>query len=213
MTDDRSSRNRPAGAPGTGEAAVPPARGIGRRAFLALGAGALAAPRMARAGVSAHGFGFASLGQPDGKLRLSDYAGRPVLVVNTASRCGFTPQYDGLQALWDRYRDRGLVVIGAPSRDFGRQEFEDSARIKDFCEVNFAIDFPMTELVRVKGADAHPFYAWARGAAAAADLPAPRWNFHKYLVGPNGTLAGAWDSATPPEAPEISRAIEALLPG
>lgn len=188
------------------------ARGMRRRTFLALGAGALAAPKLARAAANAHGFRFEALADPSGEIRLGDYAGRPVMVVNTASRCGFTPQYDGLQALWSRYRDRGFVLVGAPSRDFGRQEFEDAGKIKAFCEVNFAIDFPMTEPVRVKGADAHPFYAWAREAAAAADLPAPRWNFHKYLLGPDGRLADAWDSATPPEAPEIARAVEALLP-
>lgn len=220
MTADRprDSTSR-AGAPGASgrpvaaaDADIAGAGGIGRRAFLALGAGALAAPKLARAGISAHGFRFAALGEAAGEIRMADYAGRPVLVVNTASRCGFTPQYDGLQALWTRYRDRGFVLIGAPSRDFGRQEFEDQTKIKDFCEVNFAVDFPMTELVRVKGPEAHPFYVWARGAATAADLPAPRWNFHKYLVGPSGTLIDAWDSATPPEAPEIARAIEALLP-
>ncbi|MGM0585071.1 MAG: hypothetical protein ACQEUZ_10515, partial [Pseudomonadota bacterium] len=115
-----------------------------RRAFLALPILAMAAPPLRAAGPGAHAFRFRALAEPGGEIRLSDYAGRPALVVNTASRCGFTPQYDGLQALWDAYRDRGLVVIGAPSRDFGRQEYEDETRIKEFCETNFAIDFPMT---------------------------------------------------------------------
>lgn len=185
---------------------------LNRRAFLALSAAALAAPRRAAAGpTGAHRFAFAGLAGAE-RLRLSDYAGRPVLVVNTASRCGFTPQYDGLQALWERYRDRGLTVIGTPSRDFGRQEYADEDRIKDFCSVNFAIDFPMTRVVKVKGAQAHPFYAWAAEAGRAADLPAPRWNFHKYLVAPDGALAGAWGSSTPPLAPELVEAVARALP-
>lgn len=191
---------------------APAASGVHRRGFLALSAGAMAVPALARAASTAHDFDFQPLDGDGQAIRLADYAGRPVLVVNTASRCGFTPQYDALQALWERYRDRGLLVVGAPSRDFGRQEYEDEASIKDFCEVNFAIDFPMSGLVVVKGPKAHPFYAWAADQGRALDLPAPRWNFHKYLVGPKGELAGAWDSATPPDDPALQEAIEALLP-
>lgn len=187
-----------------------------RRDFLALSAMAFAAPALAARAEqrNAHAFVFAALDDPSGEIRLAEFAGRPVLVVNTASRCGFTPQYDGLQALWERWRDRGLVVIGAPSRDFGRQEFEDEGEIKSFCEVNFAIDFPMTELVKVKGPQAHPFYAWAAEAAQAdpRDLPTPRWNFHKYLVGPDGGLAAAFDTSVEPQDPALNRAIAALLP-
>jgi glutathione peroxidase len=182
-----------------------------RRRFLTLAAVAGLAPAAGRAQPQgAHAFRFDSI--DGGKVALADWAGRPILVVNTASRCAFTPQYDALQALWDGRRDRGLVVLGAPSRDFGRQEYEDEGAIKDFCEVNFAIDFPMTRLVKVKGPDAHPFYAWAREAGRTQDLPAPRWNFHKYLVAPDGSLAGAWGSSTPPDHPEILAAIDALLP-
>lgn len=184
-----------------------------RRDFLASAAAlaSLAAARPAAAGgEGAHAFRFASL--DGGELALADWAGKPILVVNTASMCAFTPQYDALQALWDKYRDRGLIVVGAPSRDFGRQEYDDAAKIKDFCEVNFSIDFPMTEIVKVKGAGAHPFYAWAREAGRTRDLPAPRWNFHKYLIAPDGALAAAWGSTTPPDAPEIRAAIEAMLP-
>ena len=101
-----------------------------------------------------------------GTLDLADFRGGPVLVVNTASRCGSTPQYDGLQALWERYRDRGLTVVGVPSRSFG-QELDSAAAVKDFCEVNFAVDFPMTGLVEVTGPGAHPFYAWAAGQGQA----------------------------------------------
>ena len=108
---------------------------------------------------SAHQFTFDSI--EGGELPLSDFAGKAVLVVNTASRCGFTPQYSELQELWSRYRSRGLVVLGVPSNDFGGQEPGTKAEIKTFCEVNFDVDFPMTDKVRVKGDEAHPFYAWA----------------------------------------------------
>ena len=144
-----------------------------------------------------------------GQIRMSDFAGRPVLVVNTASMCGFTPQYNGLQALYDRYRAQGLVVLAVPSDDFGGQEFDTEAEVKEFCEVNFGLDFPMTEITRVRGAGSHPFYRWASAELGAAR--APKWNFHKYLVGPDGSLAGAYSHRTKPQSPELVSAIEALL--
>ena len=107
---------------------------------------------------NAHSFAFTSIdGAP---LPLSGWAGRPVLVVNTASYCGYTPQYRNLEALWQRYRDRGLVVFGVPSNDFGRQEPGSAAEIKEFCVTNYAIDFPLAEKCRVIGGEAHPFYRW-----------------------------------------------------
>jgi glutathione peroxidase len=133
-----------------------------------------------------------------------------VLVVNTASLCGFTYQYTALQELWEGYRERGLVVLGVPSNDFGGQEPGTEAEIKDFCEVNFAVDFPMTEKQQVRGAGAHPFFHYI-GEELGPDA-APRWNFHKYLVTPDGRLAGAWPSRVEPGAPEIREAIEAALP-
>ncbi|MEO1469485.1 MAG: glutathione peroxidase [Pseudomonadota bacterium] len=143
----------------------------------------------------------------DGEMiRLADFAGRPVLVVNTASRCGFTYQYDALQALYDRYRERGLVVLGVPSDDFN-QELSSEAEVKNFCAVNFAIDFPMTAITPVRGTAAHPFYAWIRHETGAG----PRWNFHKYLVGPDGALAGAWSSKTDPMAEAITGPIRRFL--
>ena len=190
-----------------------------RRAFLRRAAAAplalAAGPAIAAAPPprGAHAFAFETLERRDGVLPLSGYAGGPVLVVNTASRCGFTPQYEGLQALWDSRRARGLVVIGAPSRDFGRQEYEDEGKIRDFCEARFAVDFPMTELVQVKGPDAHPFYRWAAAEAKRMDLPLPRWNFHKYLIAPDGALAGAWDSAVKPLDADLVAALDSLLPG
>jgi len=141
-----------------------------------------------------------------GEIRLSDWQGQPVLVVNTASRCGFTHQYDGLQALYDKYRDRGLVVLAVPSDDF-RQELSSEAEVKEFCEVNFGLDIPMTTITPVKGSRAHPFYA---SLADEADF-APRWNFNKVLIGPDGSVAGTWGSRTKPLSGEITHAVEALL--
>lgn len=142
-----------------------------------------------------------------GTLRLSDWADHPVLVVNTASRCGFTPQYDGLQTLYDRYRDRGLVVLAVPSDDF-RQELGTEAEVKEFCEVNFGLDIPMTTITTVKGPDAHPFYA----SLARETGFAPAWNFNKILITPDGRVAGTWGSMTRPTSGQITREIEKLLP-
>jgi glutathione peroxidase len=142
-------------------------------------------------------------------LPMSAYAGRPVLVVNTASMCGFTYQYTSLQRLWETYRDRGLVVLGVPSNDFGGQEPGSNEDIKSFCEVNFDIDFPLTEKVHVRGADSHPLFAWFREKLGAQ--AGPRWNFHKYLIAPDGSLAGAWPSSVEPNDAQITVALEPLL--
>lgn len=155
----------------------------------------------------AHDFSFPGI--DGGTVSLRDFAGRALLVVNTASRCGYTYQYDGLQALYDRYRDRGLVVLGVPSDDFGGQELDTEAQVKEFCSVNFAIDFPMTGITVVRGPGAHPFYVWAEGELGPER--APRWNFHKYLVGPDGALVAAFPTRTEPSDPRLLGAIEALL--
>jgi len=141
-------------------------------------------------------------------IDLADYAGRPLLVVNTASRCGFTPQYAGLQALWERYRDEGLVVIGVPSDDF-HQELASEADIKEFCEVNFAVDFPLTAKVTTRGPDQHEFFGEV--AEALGERALPRWNFHKFLVGTDGELTASWPSTVAPESAAIVEAIEAEL--
>lgn len=156
----------------------------------------------------AYRFEFASL--DGGTLPLAAWRGRPVLVVNTASFCGYTPQYRDLQALWRQYRDRGLVVLGVPSNDFGEQEPGGAAEIRAFCDTNYDVDFPLTEKVRVSGGAAHPFYRWV--AESLGEGAAPRWNFHKFLVGPDGRLAGAWPSQVRPTDPAVTREIEALLP-
>lgn len=185
------------------------------------GVGGLAAAALASAGLSmahaadaaaasgtAHAFSFVSItGEP---LPLDTFAGKAVLIVNTASKCGFTPQYDGLQALWDQYRDQGLVVLGVPSNDFGGQEPGTEEQIQQFCSVNFNIDFPMTSKVSVIGSDAHPFYKWAREEVGF--VGAPKWNFHKYLIGPDGMLVDWFSSMTGPKTRRLTAAIEAALP-
>jgi glutathione peroxidase len=156
----------------------------------------------------AHAFAFTSIeGDP---LPLAAFAGRPVLVVNTASMCGFTYQYAALQRLWAAYRDRGLVVLGVPSNDFGGQEPGSAKEIKTFCETNFDVDFPLTEKVHVKGAPSHPLFAWFREELGAD--AGPRWNFHKYLIAPDGRVVAAWPSSVEPDAKEITAAVDQLLP-
>src|SRR6056297_2399972 len=153
---------------------------------------------------AAQGFTFDNI--DGGSLSLDEWQGQPVLVVNTASRCGFTRQYDGLQALYDRYRDRGLVVLAVPSDDF-RQELSSEAEVKEFCEVNFGLDIPMTSITPVRGPQAHPFYA----SLAAETGFAPSWNFNKVLIAPDGRVAGTWGSMTKPLSGAITREVEALL--
>lgn len=157
--------------------------------------------------MSAHQFEFTSIdGEP---LPLRRFAGHPVLIVNTASECGYTPQYAGLQSLWREYHDEGLVVLGVPSNDFGGQEPADEARIKEFCDLNYGVDFPMTSKVSVLGGSAHPFYCWVESEFGEA--AAPRWNFHKYLVDADGALVGMWPSDVDPRSEEIVGAVRALL--
>lgn len=162
----------------------------------------------AAAAGSAHDHAFISIeGDP---MPMSGFRGRPVLLVNTASLCGFTPQYEGLQALHETYRDRGLVVLGVPSNDFGGQEPGTEAEIKEFCEVNFQVTFPMTEKQVVRGNEAHSLYKWAREALGPKGVP--RWNFHKILIDGDGRAVDAWPSTSRPQSTEIVSAIESVLP-
>jgi len=154
----------------------------------------------------AHDFSFTAI--DGGKLPLEQFRGKPVLVVNTASHCGFTPQYADLETLWKKYRDLGLTVVGVPSNDFGRQEPGSNAEIKQFCEKNYQVDFPMAAKEQVKGKDAHPFYQWAADAGGAAAQPS--WNFHKLLIGPYGDIAGAWPAQVKPLDRSITEAIESF---
>lgn len=141
-----------------------------------------------------------------GNIALSDYAGRPVLVVNTASQCAFTRQYDGLQALYDRYRARGLVVLAVPSDDFN-QELGSAAEVKEFCEVNFNLTLPMTDMMHVRGSKAHAFYRDVKAQTGFV----PRWNFSKVLIGGDGEVVETWGSSAQPDRGAIPAAIEALL--
>jgi glutathione peroxidase len=156
--------------------------------------------------MSAHDFDFVSI--DGGALPLRAWKGKPVLVVNTASFCGYTPQYKGLEALWRRYKDRGLVLLGVPSNDFGGQEPGSAAEIKAFCET-YDVSFPLSRKEKVTGDDAHPFYRWI--AAELGEGGAPRWNFHKYLIGGDGLLAGAWPSGVTPLSKYITEAVDAAL--
>ena len=162
---------------------------------------------MPASAATAHDFSFPSI--DGGTIALADYRGKVVLLVNTASKCGFTGQYKGLQSLWTRYRDAGLVVLGVPSDDFGGQELDSAGAVKEFCEMTYGIDFPMTDIVRVKGAAAHPYYQWV--AANYGGLAVPRWNFHKHLIGPDGWLADWFMSTTGADSRKIEQAIEKAL--
>lgn len=157
---------------------------------------------------TAFDFDFVSIeGDP---MPLSQFDGKALLVVNTASFCGFTRQYADLQKTWDAYKERGLVVIGVPSNDFGAQEPGKADEIQEFCEANFGIDFPMTKKQVVKGADAHPFYQWAGSQVGAVGKP--KWNFHKYLIAPDGSLADWFSTHTNPSSKKVAQAIEKVLP-
>ena len=141
-----------------------------------------------------------------GTLRLSDWAGQPVLVVNTASQCGFTYQYEGLQALYDQHKSRGLVVLAVPSDDFN-QELGSAEDVKAFCEVSFGLNLPMADISHVKGGKAHEFYK----AVKAQTGFVPAWNFNKVLISADGRVLGTWGSSTKPQSPAILNAIEPLL--
>ncbi|MFM9889671.1 MAG: glutathione peroxidase [Rickettsiales bacterium] len=157
---------------------------------------------------SAYDYQFTALigGKP---MLLSQFKGKVLLVVNTASECGFTPQYEGLEKLYETYKDKGLVVLGVPSNDFGGQEPGDSAQIAHFCKLNYGVTFPMAAKEVVSGHGAHPFYAWASDTLGFGT--APKWNFHKYLIGRDGKLVDYFNSTTAPDADRLTKAVEAAL--
>jgi glutathione peroxidase len=156
---------------------------------------------------TAHDFTFTGI---DGKpLPLAQFKGHPVLVVNTASECGYTPQYEGLEALWQAYRDKGLVIVGIPSNDFGAQEPGTAEEIATFCKVNYGVTFPLADKTVVKGKDAHPFYKWAE--EQAGEQGRTKWNFHKFLIGADGRFTGWFSTQTTPMGPKIRTAVEKLL--
>jgi glutathione peroxidase len=137
---------------------------------------------------------------------MTDYQGKVVLVVNTASECGFTPQYAGLEKLWQEYRERGLVVLGFPSNDFGQQEPGTAEEIRGFCDLNFHITFPMFAKVKTKGDGQSPVFAFL-----TAKHPKPRWNFYKYLIGRDGEVKDYFVSITTPDSKRLRRAVDKAL--
>ncbi|HKJ56740.1 MAG TPA: glutathione peroxidase [Nitriliruptoraceae bacterium] len=145
-------------------------------------------------------------GQP---VDLGDYAGKVVLVVNTASNCGFTPQYDGLQQLWEEYRDQDLVILGFPCNQFGGQEPGDADDIEEFCQVNYGVTFPMMAKVDVNGKDAHPAFAWLRDETGGLLGSAIKWNFTKFLVDRDGNVIDRFGSRTTPA--DLREPIEKAL--
>jgi len=185
-----------------------------RRHVLALLAsacgGTLASPAFAQAPAmsrpTAFAFSFATL--EGGSLRLAEHAGKPILIVNTASQCGYTPQYAGLQELWKRYRDKGLLIIGVPSNEFGGQEPGGPDEINKTAHGQYGVNFPLAAKAEVRGPAAHPFYKWA-----ALERPGdgPRWNFHKYLVGRDGRITASFSTQTEPTDPRMIAAIEKEL--
>jgi glutathione peroxidase len=148
----------------------------------------------------------------DGKpLDLTHLGAKAILVVNTASKCGFTPQYKGLEELYQAKKDEGLVIVGVPSNDFGAQEPGTEAEVKTFCEINYGVTFPLTRKYAVTGADKHPFFAAA--VAALGDDAQPKWNFHKVLIKGDGTPLKAYPSNVKPDDAGLAADIEAALKG
>ena len=181
-----------------------------RRLFMASFAGALTVPFWGQAAfgqamskITAYAFSFPAL--QGGDIRLSDYAGKPILVVNTASQCGYTPQFAGLQDLWKRFHDRGLMIIGVPSNDFGQEG--DMAEIDKTAHGQYGVAFPLAAKTQVKGDKSgpqHPFFRWA---ATEKPFELIRWNFHKYLVGRDGHIAKSFATEIEPTDARVIAAI------
>ena len=151
----------------------------------------------------AYDFQFKSI---DGEIiKLSDYKNKVLVIVNVASRCGYTPQYNDLQSLWSEYKDKDVVVIGVPTNNF-KQEPGSNKEIKDFCETNFGINFPMSEKVDVIGKNAHPFYKWAKNNHGIGAIP--KWNFHKIIIGKKGKVIDTFASFTKPSSSKLINIIE-----
>lgn len=160
--------------------------------------------------MSAPLYDFEVPGLEGGTIRLADHGGRVMLLVNTASQCGFTPQYAGLETLWQTYRDRGFVVIGFPCNQFGRQEPGDAAEIAHFCTTRYGVSFPLSARIEVNGEQAHPLFRHlARAATGLLGTEAIKWNFTKFLVDRDGRVVRRYAPATPPA--ELAADIERLL--
>ena len=143
------------------------------------------------------------------ELHLNQYKNKVIVIVNVASKCGFTNQYDDMQKIWEKYQERGLIVIGVPSNDFGKQEPGSNKEIKNFCEAKFGISFHMTEKISVIGEKAHPFYLWAKEYYGKSAVP--KWNFHKIIIGKNGKVVDTFSSITSPSSKRFISFIEKQL--
>jgi glutathione peroxidase len=187
---------------------------IDRRTILASALAAMTSPALTRTahaqaamtGITAYAFSFPALAGAD--IRLADYTGHPMLIVNTASLCGFTPQYAGLQQLWSEFHDRGVMIVGVPSNDFGGQEPGGATEIAETAQHQYGVTFPMAAKAIVKGPNAHPFYKWA---ANARPKDVPRWNFHKYLIGRDGYLAEVFPESVDPLDTRVKTAMARAL--
>jgi glutathione peroxidase len=179
---------------------------LGRRAFMAGAAFTFAGPGLAQqaamSGRTAYSFTFPGL--HGGEIRLGAFAGKPLMVVNTASFCGYASQFDSLQTLWQRLSPRGFAIVGVPSNDFGGQEAGSSAETAEVAH-SHGVTYPMAARQKVKGQDAHPFYRWA---AAERPRDLPQWNFHKYLIGTDGQIAAVFPTAVDPSESRVVAAIE-----
>jgi glutathione peroxidase len=198
-----------------------------RRHVLALLGSALATPTLAQSAVGSSpassssansspamsrptAYAYSFPGLDGGAIRLAEHAGKPILIVNTASQCGYTPQYTGLQQLWTRLGERGLLIVGVPSNDFGGQEPGGAEEIHKTAHSEYGVSFPLASKIEVRGPAAHPFYRWA-----ALERPGdtPRWNFHKYLVGRDGRIAASFPPTIEPMDARVIAAIERELQG
>jgi glutathione peroxidase len=183
---------------------------INRRTIIASALAAIAGPVSTRSvlaqapmsRISAYAFSFPALA--GGDIRLAEYAGRPLMVVNTASLCGYTPQYAGLQQLWSEFHGRGLMIVGIPSNDFGGQEPGGATEIAETAQHQYGVTFPIAAKAVVKGPNAHPFYKWA---ADARPRDVPHWNFHKYLIGREGYIAEVFPETVEPTDTRVKTAI------
>ena len=189
---------------------------IDRRTIVTAALAAIATPVVTRRAVAqaamsritAYAFSFPALEK--GEIKLADYAGQPLMIVNTASLCGFTPQYAGLQQLWTEFHDRGLMIIGVPSNDFGGQEPGGASDIAETAQHQYGVTFPITAKTVVKGPNAHPFYKWA---ADIRPKDVPRWNFHKYLIGRDGNIAEVFPESVEPTDTRVKTTIARALTG
>ena len=155
----------------------------------------------------AYDFNFISI---DGStLNLSKYKNKVIVIVNVASQCGFTNQYGDMQIVWEKYKEKGIIVLGVPSNDFGGQEPGSNTEIKNFCESKFGITFPMTEKVSVKGEQVHPFYEWAKKNHGNSAVP--KWNFHKIIINKTGKIGKTFSSITNPSSKRFIKTLEKLI--